>query len=190
MNIINGIRAFFCRRGFLEIDTPLRVPAIAPEQFIFPYLSEGWFLSTSPELQMKRLLSAGYEKIFQICHCFRRDERGRHHNPEFTMLEWYQAGADYKEIIHGTEEMVLELSQITGHSPILNYQGQKIDLSLPWPQVTVREAYLKWAGWDPFTEFDGQRFDDDLVDKVIPHFPKDRPMVILDYPGTLETRRK
>ncbi len=182
MNIINGIRAFFCRRGFLEIDTPLRVPAIAPEQFIVPYLSEGWFLSTSPELQMKRLLSAGYEKIFQICHCFRRDERGRHHNPEFTMLEWYQAGADYKQIIQGTEEMVLELSQITGHGPVLNYQGQKIDLSLPWPQVTVREAYLKWAGWDPFTEFDGQRFDDDLVDKVIPHFPKDRPMVILDYP--------
>ncbi len=180
--VINGIRAFFCQQGFLEIETPLRTPAIAPEQFILPYTSEGWFLSTSPELQMKRLLSAGYEKIFQVCHCFRKDERGRHHNPEFTMLEWYRAGADYEQIIRDTEGLVLDLARRLGHGTALNYQGQRIDLNLPWPRITVQEAYTKWAGWDPLKDFDGQRFDDDLVDKVIPHFPIDRPTVILDYP--------
>jgi lysyl-tRNA synthetase class 2 len=180
--ILNGIRAFFYRQNFIEIDTPIRVPAVAPEQYISPFTSEGWFLSTSPELQMKRLLSAGYEKIFQICHCFRRDERGRHHNPEFTMLEWYRAGADYHQIIRDTEELVVDLASRTGSGNSLVYQGQRIDLTIPWPRITVREAYLKWAGWNPLTEFDGQRFDDDMVDKIIPNFPSGQPTVILDYP--------
>jgi lysyl-tRNA synthetase class 2 len=136
-SILNGIRAFFCRQGFIEIDTPLRVPAVAPEQYISPYTSEGWFLSTSPELQMKRLLSAGYEKIFQICHCFRRDERGRHHNPEFTMLEWYRTGADYRQIIRDTEELIVELAVQTGSGPSMEYQGRKIDLTIPWPRISV-----------------------------------------------------
>ena len=181
-SILNCVRAFFCREGFIEIETPLRVPSIAPEQFINPYLSEGWFLSTSPELQMKRLLSAGYEKIFQICHCFRKDECGRYHNPEFTMLEWYRAGADYRQIIDDTEHLVLDLATRLGDGPVLNYQGRRIDLTLPWPEITVREAYTRWAGWDPLTNFDGLRFDDDMVDKIIPNFPTDRPTIILDYP--------
>jgi elongation factor P--(R)-beta-lysine ligase len=181
-SILEGIRAFFCREGFLEIETPLRIPAIAPEQFIIPYNSEGWFLSTSPELQMKRLLSAGYEKIFQICHCFRKDERGQHHNPEFTMLEWYRAGEDYRKIIQDTEKLVLYLMKRARFRSTLNYQGVKIDLTRPWPRIKVRDAYLKWAGWDPLREFDAEKFDGDMVDKIIPNFPLDRPTIILDYP--------
>ena len=182
-SILDGVRAFFYREGFIEIETPLRVPAVAPEQFITPYTSEGWFLSTSPELQMKRLLSAGYERIFQICHCFRKDECGRQHNPEFTMLEWYRAGAGYLKIIEDTERLVLDLSTrfCTGH--VLNYQGNRIDLTPPWPRVTVSEAYLGWADWDPLRDFDGQRFDDDMVDKIMPRFAAKRPTVILDYPA-------
>jgi len=180
--ILGGIRAFFSGDGFLEVDTPLRVPAIAPEQFIIPYLSEGWFLSTSPELQMKRFLASGYTKIFQICHCFRKDERGRHHNPEFTMLEWYRAGADYRQIIQDTEDLVLFLTHRLGYGSTLNFQGTKIDLTLPWPEITIRDAYLRWAGWDPFLNFDGLKFDDDMVTKIVPNFPIDRPVVIRDYP--------
>jgi elongation factor P--(R)-beta-lysine ligase len=181
--ILDGVRAFFYSEEFLEVETPVRVPAVAPEQFIDPYTSESWFLSTSPELQMKRLLSAGYEKIFQICHCFRRGERGQHHNPEFTMLEWYRARADYAKIIDDTERLVLSLSHYSEFGTALTYQKQKIDLSLPWPEITVREAYTRWAGWDPWVKFDGQRFDDDMVDKVIPRFPPGRPIVIKDYPA-------
>jgi lysyl-tRNA synthetase class 2 len=181
--ILDGIRAFFRREGFVEVETPLRVPAIAPEQFISPFASEGWFLSTSPELQMKRLLSAGYEKIFQICHCFRQDECGQQHNPEFTMLEWYRTGAGYLKIIEDIELLVVDLSGRLGIGPVLNYQGKKVDLTLPWPRIAIREAYLRRAGWDPLVNFDGQRFDDDMVNKVVPHFPADRPIVILDYPA-------
>jgi lysyl-tRNA synthetase class 2 len=181
--IISGVRDFFFKQGFIEIETPLRVPAIAPEQFINPYTSEGWFLSTSPELQMKRLLSAGYQKIFQICHCFRKDERGQHHNPEFTMLEWYRSGANYEQLIKDTEDLVLDLSKRLGNNRFLNYRGKKIDLQKPWPRISVRDAYIKWAGWDPTGNFDGQRFDDDMVNNIIPNFPSEKPIVILDYPS-------
>src|SRR4030067_17824 len=75
------IRAFFKERDFLECEPPIRAPAIAPEEFITPFTSEGWFLAASPELHMKRLLAAGYERIFQFSRCFRKGERGRRHNP-------------------------------------------------------------------------------------------------------------
>ena len=88
--IYQTIRSFFNEQGFLEVDTPVRSPAIAPEKEIIPFESEGWFLCTSPELYMKRLLAAGYDKIYQFSHCFRKGERGNYHNPEFTLLEWYR----------------------------------------------------------------------------------------------------
>ena len=182
-SILNGIRAFFCRRGFIEIETPLRVPAVAPEQFISPFTSEGWFLSTSPELQMKRLLAAGYTSIFQICHCFRKDEHGRQHNPEFTILEWYRAGADYNDIISDTEQLLLELAVNSGGTPYFTYRGKLIDVTPPWPRISVAMAYRRWAGWDPVTTFDGQRFDDDLVERILPHFAPDRPTLLIDYPA-------
>jgi lysyl-tRNA synthetase class 2 len=181
--ILDGIRAFFQRKGFIEVETPLRVPAIAPEQYIAPYMSEGWFLSTSPELQMKRLLSAGYERIYQICHCFRKDECGRQHNPEFTMLEWYRTGANYREIIEDTELLIGDLAVRLGIGSVLKYQGREVDLSQPWPRITVREAYLLWAGWDPLENFDAQKFDDDMIDKVIPNLAPQRPTIVVDYPA-------
>jgi elongation factor P--(R)-beta-lysine ligase len=180
--IVQGIRAFFLQRDFLEVDTPVRTPEIAPEQFILPYSCEGWSLSTSPELLMKRLLAAGYERIFQIAHCFRKEEKGRYHNPEFTLLEWYRAREDYRRIINDTEELVRELAASRGQGECLEYQGKKIDLSLPWPRLSVKDAYLKWAGWDPLANFDSLRFDLDMGGKVIPRFPAGRPTVILDYP--------
>jgi lysyl-tRNA synthetase class 2 len=180
--IIQRIRAFFLYDGFLEVETPIRTPALAPEKFIRPYTSEGWFLSTSPELQMKRLLSAGFQKIFQIAHCFRQDERGKQHNPEFTLLEWYRSEADYGQIIRDTERLVIDLAKTLKGGEFLDYQGKHIDLSLPWPRLTVQEAYVKWAGWDPLKDFDGLRFDLDMAEKVIPGFPSSRPTVILDYP--------
>ena len=107
-------RRFFDERGFLEVETPLRSPAIAPEQEIVPFTSEGWFLATSPELYMKRLLAAGYRNLYQISHSFRKGERGKLHNPEFTMLEWYRAGDDYRTMISDTEQLVLTIASELG----------------------------------------------------------------------------
>jgi lysyl-tRNA synthetase class 2 len=181
--VIQLIRAFFIEQGFLEVETPIRVPVVAPEEHITPVDSEGWFLSTSPELYMKRLLAVGYDKLFQISHCFRKGERGRHHNPEFAMLEWYRTGADYRQIISDTEQLVMAIAGRLGLAPVINYRGREIDLTLPWPRITVREAFVRAAGWDPIAAPDSLRFDTDLCDKVILGFTPSRPTVLLDYPA-------
>jgi elongation factor P--(R)-beta-lysine ligase len=180
--IYDVIRVFFRSEGFLEVETPLLVPTVAPEKYIAPFTVNGWFLSTSPEMHMKRLLAAGYTKIFQICHSFRKSERGQLHNPEFTMLEWYRVGADYMGIIQDTERLVSSLTNKLCSGSTIRYQGKEIALAPPWPRVTVRDAFLRWAGWDPFTRLDEERFEVDLVEKVIPSFDTSRPTVLLDYP--------
>ncbi len=180
--IYDLIRAFFRSEGFLEVETPLLVPTVAPEKYIAPFAVNGWFLSTSPELHMKRLLSAGYTKIFQICHSFRKSERGQLHNPEFTMMEWYRVGVDYKGIIQDTERLVSTLAHKLNHRSTVRYQGNEIDLAHPWTRVTVQDAFLRSAGWDPFNRLDEERFEVDLVEKVIPSFDTGRPTVLLDYP--------
>ena len=180
--IYDLIRAFFRSEGFLEVETPLLVPTVTPEKYITPLTVNGWFLSTSPEMHMKRLLAAGYSKIFQICHCFRKNERGQFHNPEFTMLEWYRVGADYMQIIQDTERLVFTLANNLCSGSTIRYQGKDIELAPPWPRVTVRDAFLRSAGWDPFTRLDEERFEADLVERVIPSFDASCPTVLLDYP--------
>jgi elongation factor P--(R)-beta-lysine ligase len=175
-------RAFFCAHGFLEVETPVRMPAVAPEANITPFTSEGWYLATSPELHMKRMLAAGYPRLFQLSHCFRRGERGRLHNPEFTLLEWYRAGADYLDMVEDTERLVAAVARGMGLGLSITYQGQAIDLTPPWPHLTVREAFTRYAGWDPLARFDPRRFDEDAAVRVLPSLPRERPIVLMDYP--------
>jgi lysyl-tRNA synthetase class 2 len=177
-------RAFFREQGFLEVETPVRAPAVAPEPQIIPFESESWLLTTSPELYMKRMLSAGYDRLFQLSHCFRKGERGRWHNPEFTMLEWYRIGADYRQMVQDIERLVVTLAVKLGLKTI-PYRGQDIDIGLPWPRVTVRDVFLQAAGWDPIADTDSLRFDTDLVTKVLPGFNPKRPTVLLDYPAAM-----
>jgi lysyl-tRNA synthetase class 2 len=181
--IHDSIRAFFRNEGFLEVDTPLLVPTVAPEPYIAPFRADGWFLSTSPEMHMKRLLAGGYGNMFQICHCFRKDERGQLHNPEFTMLEWYRLDADYTQIVQDTERLILHVAASLGLGSTIRYHNNEIDLTPPWPRITVSQAFLDSAGWDPVSHPDTERFDIDLVDRVIPTFPLNRPSVLLDYPA-------
>lgn len=184
--LILGItRRFFDEQGFLEVETPLRSPTIAPEKEIKPFDSEGWFLNTSPELYMKRLLAAGYRNLYQISHSFRKGERGKMHNPEFTMLEWYRAGGDYTAMISDTERLVITIARELGFGETIKYQGKTIDLSSPWGGITVQEAYKQLAGWDPGINPDPVRFDLDMALKVIPHFNAHRPTVIIDYPAPM-----
>ncbi len=178
-------RAFFREQDFLEVETPIRVPGIAPEEYIIPFKSEAWFLSTSPELYMKRMLAAGYERLFQLSHCFRRGEQGRWHNPEFTMLEWYRSGADYTQMVQDIEQLLVTLAGKLGFNTMVKYRGQDIDISLPWPRIIVRDAFLHAAGWDPIAEPDSLRFDTDLVTKVVPSFISSRPTVLMDYPAAM-----
>lgn len=161
-----AMRRFFHERGYLEVETPVRLPAPALETHIDAEPSGDWFLRTSPEFHMKRMLAAGHDRIFQIGPCFRRGERGDLHHPEYTMLEWYRAGADYESIMEETRELLFAACGISGD----------------WLIMNVSDAFLQHAGWDPAREFDAVRFDMDLVDKVEPSLPKDRPVVLKDYP--------
>ena len=179
------IRSFFNEQGFLEVDTPIRSPAIAPEKEIIPFESEGWFLSASPELYMKRLLAAGYDKIYQFSHCFRKGERGNFHNPEFTLLEWYRKGVNYEQMMKDTEQLMITVASRLGMGDTLSYQGKAIDLSLPWERLAVSEAFQKYSGWNPVVNPDLRRFDEDTVLKVIPNLNPHRPTFLVDYPAPM-----
>lgn len=173
--VLNAIRTFFLERGFVEVETPVRLPTPALELNIDAEPAGAAFLRTSPELHMKRLLAAGYDRIFQMGPCFRKGERGDRHHPEYTMLEWYRAKADYLDILHDTEALIgTLLALVPGPSPA----G-----SLPFLRLGVREAFLEHAGWDPLAAYDADRFEHDLVTKVEPALPTDRPVVLMDYPA-------
>jgi len=165
--VLRAIRAFFDARGFTEVETPVRIPAPAPEPHIDCPPSGNWFLRASPELQMKKLLAAGMERIYQIGPCFRAGEKGRRHSPEFTMLEWYRANADYSDIARDAEELLAEVLK-RDHADV--------------QRITVREAYLRWAGWDPVETWDQDRFDFDMATKIEPNLPKE-PLFLTDYPA-------
>ena len=112
--IYRQIRNFFNQRGCLEVDTPLLQPATATdpniESLTLSQNGRSGYLQSSPEFAMKRLLAAGSGSIFQICHAFRGGEQGRLHNPEFSMLEWYRVGYDYRDLMHEIELLISTLS--------------------------------------------------------------------------------
>lgn len=183
--LIQAVRHFFFSRGFVEVDTPVRIPAPALETYINAEPSGTAYLRTSPELHMKRLLAEGMPRLFQIGSCFRRGERGGRHQPEFTMLEWYRADADYLDILADTKALITELATTLLGRSSLTYQGQVIELAPLWHCLSVREAFLQYAGWDVLAEFDADRFDLDLVEKVEPALPTDAPIILKDYPAQL-----
>jgi len=183
--IFQAIRAFFLDRGYLEVDTPVRVPTQAPEEHIDAEPSGNWFLQTSPELCMKRLLAAGYSRLFQLCRCFRKAERGRRHLPEFTLLEWYTAGDDYAAMMKQTEELIVSVSRSVAGGQTIEYLGQTIDLRPPWERLPVRDAFKRYAGADADRAVEENRFDQWMVDRIEPDLPKNRPVFLVDYPAAL-----
>ena len=172
-------------RGFLEVETPIRMPEIAPEQYISPFDSEGWFLCTSPELHMKRLLASGYDNLFQITRCFRKGETGKQHNPEFSMLEWYRIGGSYRDMITDTEEMITAIYQGLGIGPVIQFLGKNVDLSPPWTRMSIQNIFRKTASWDPIATPDPERFDVDLTTKIMPSLDFMHPIVLEYYPASM-----
>jgi len=183
--MLSLIRRFFCERGYLEVETPALTANPIPEAFIEPIATERGFLLPSPELYMKPLLAAGYGDIFQICHAYRRGEKGAQHREEFTLLEYYRVGANYLRLAAETEALIVSLAEALSGSARFKYQGQMIDLSLPWPRLSVREAFLTACGWDPVaTTDDPGRFDFELATRVAPMRP-DRPIILYDFPAKM-----
>ncbi|MCX5852602.1 MAG: EF-P lysine aminoacylase EpmA [Deltaproteobacteria bacterium] len=190
--VIQAIRRFFDERGYIEVETPLRVPTLAPESHIDAVPSDGWFLHTSPELCMKRLLAAGFDKIFQISKCFRSGECGRLHVPEFTLLEWYRTGADYVSLMDECEEMVTFTAEALGLGRKLDYRGVSVDFARPWERIAVSDAFLRYAGISAEEAILNDRFDELMVTAIEPHLGCGKPSFLFDYPVALGSlaRRK
>jgi elongation factor P--(R)-beta-lysine ligase len=177
--IFNRVRSFFAEKGYLEVETPFRIPAPAPEANIDAIASAGWFLQTSPELCMKRMLAAGYQRIFQICRCWREGERGVRHLSEFTMLEWYRAGADYLALMDETEALICAAAAKSR----IGYRGMTIDLAPPWQRISVADAFRRYAGISLEDALAEGLFDEMMVERIEPRLGMDKPTFIYDYPA-------
>ena len=182
--IIQSIRTFFISRGYLEVETPLIIPAPAPEANIDAIKTEKDFLQTSPELCMKRLLSAGYDQIFQICKCFRNAERGHLHLPEFTMLEWYRAEADYFDLMDECQNMIKHVVNELGMGEIIEYQDIPINISGEWDRFTVKEAFKKFTATTSEKAINSGEFDEILVSEIEPALNNGKPVFLYNYPAS------
>jgi len=186
---IQSIRQFFIHHDFLEVETPLRIPSPAPEEHIEAIRSENWFLQTSPELCMKRLLAAGYPRIFQISKCFRAAERGDRHLPEFTMLEWYVTGFDYQLLMDQCQRLIQTVAAELEFSSIQT-RNTKIAISLPWEKITVAEAFARYSPVSMNEALQRGIFDENLVEHVEPHLGIEKPTFLHDYPAQLASLAK
>jgi lysyl-tRNA synthetase class 2 len=210
--IFGGIRAFFDARGYLEVDTPALQVAPCMEAHIQAFRTElvgadrqsmrTMYLHTSPEFAMKKLLVAGLPKIYQLAKVFRNAEGSSWHSPEFTMLEWYQRGMDYKDMMEETAALLRHILE----KPV-TAQGLDCDISLPWERITVVDALRIYANINisghlgdlAHLRAGAQRIGvyvsphDDwenallkiLMEKVEPRLGSPAPSIIYDYPVSM-----
>ena len=181
--IIQAVRDYFTSRNFLEVETPLLIPAPAPEPFIIAQTAGDGYLQTSPELCMKRLMAAGYPKLFQICKCFRKGERGKRHLEEFSMLEWYEARADYRDLMRHCEALFRCIGDRLGTNGRLHYKNRQIDLSLPWERMSVGAAFDRYAPMTMEAALASDQFDEMIAFEIEPQLGNHSPVFLYDYPA-------
>jgi len=181
--LLRQIREFFVGKGYMEVETPHRIPTPAPESHIDAVPSDTWFLHTSPEICMKRMMAAGYEKIFQICRCWRERERGNLHLPEFTLLEWYRAGGDYHSLMEECERLIQSIVRSIGLGQKIVFRGREIDLSEPWERISVKEAFYGYAQTSVMEALERNLFDEIMVQDIEPKLGLEKPTFIYDYPA-------
>jgi lysyl-tRNA synthetase class 2 len=151
--LVRGIRRFLDERGFLEVETPMMHP-IAGGAMARPFVTHhnaldlDLFLRIAPELYLKRLLVGGIPRVYEINRNFRNEGISTQHNPEFTMLEFYWAYVDYRDLLDLTEELFVELAEEIHGKPELVWGGEILDLRRPWKRSTMRDAIVEIGGVD------------------------------------------
>ncbi len=147
--LIQHIRNFFNERRFLEVETPMMQPipgGATARPFITHHnaLNMPLYLRVAPELYLKRLVVGGFERVYEINRNFRNEGVSTRHNPEFTMLEFYQAYADYHDLMDLTEVLLRELAESVKGDTVFTYQDEEVDFGSPFKRVTVRDAILEY----------------------------------------------
>lgn len=206
--VVSAIRRFMEDRGFIEAETPVLVP-VAAGAMAAPFvtrhnaLDRQLFLRIATELNLKKLLVGGFEKVFEIGRIFRNEGIDAAHNPEFTTMESYEAYASYEDVMEMVESLVHHLAVLTRGQSTVTYDGQEIDLTPPWQRLPLIDAIREWSEIDLLSEemrtADGLRAamrqrgltpaEDSswpqLVDKLIGDLVEPRlvqPTFLLDYP--------
>ena len=151
--IVRYIREFLTDRGYLEVETPMLQSVYggaAARPFITHHntLDMDLYLRIAPELYLKRLIVAGLERVFEINRNFRNEGISTQHNPEFTMLEFYEAYATYEDLMDLTEELICGLVEKLHGTLVIEYQGVKLDFTRPWKRISVKEAVIEYGGAD------------------------------------------
>lgn len=151
--MMSAIRKWYTDHGFLEVETPVLQPLYGganakPFTTHFNALDMTMYLRIAPELYLKRLLVGGYERIFEITRNFRNEGMDTRHNPEFTAIETYQAYGDIEDVINQTEQIVAACAMASYGSMKFTYEDTEIDVTPPWPRLTMAEAVKKYTGED------------------------------------------
>ncbi len=151
--IVSALRRFLDQRGFLEVETPILQPiygGAAARPFVTHHnaLDQDLYLRIADELYLKRLIIGGYERVYEIGKDFRNEGVSHKHNPEFTQLEFYQAYADYHDVMEMAEQMVSYVAREVLDTTRITYQGKKMDLAPPWPRRSLRQAIKDETGID------------------------------------------
>lgn len=204
--IVRALRDYLDGEGFLEVETPILQPiygGAAAQPFVTHHnqLHQDLYLRISFELYLKRLIVGGFPAVYEIGRDFRNEGVSFKHNPEFTQLEFYEAYADYADVMRRTEEMVAYVAETVLGTTTINWQGQEIDFTPPWPRIPLREAILDESDID-YAQFpDAESLGDEmrrlgmdakpgtpwgkLVDNLLSHFVEPKliqPTFLIDYP--------
>lgn len=216
-----AIRQFFEAERFLEIETPLLIAHPPAESYLDVFQTAlldrqrrptPAYLSTSPEVPLKKLLVAGLGNCYSLTKSFRNMEtQSQLHNPEFTILEWYRVGVNYDAIMADCEALVLHIAAHLGLGTSLSYQGKRIDLAAPWTRLTVAAAFRQYAAvdFDVFLEEDQARkiaaakgyqvaphntweelYNQIFLNEVEPHLGQEKPVILCEFPGSMAALSK
>lgn len=214
--VIKAIRKFFDEREFHEVETPLLIAHPPAESYLDVFQTTLFdrhrhpataYVSTSPEVPLKKLMVAGLGNCYSLTKSFRNMEtQSKLHNPEFTILEWYRIGADYKAIMKDCEALLLSINRLINNGSSLVYQGKPINLTSPWERLTVAEAFQKWAhvNFDEFFDLETARtivkkkgyqvhakntweelYDQIFLNEVEPHLGHGKPTILYEFPGVM-----
>jgi lysyl-tRNA synthetase class 2 len=151
--VLSAMRAGLDARGFVEVETPVLQPlyggaSARPFATTHKLYEQTLYLRISDELYLKRLVVGGIDRVYEIAHNFRNEGVSRKHNPEFTMMECYQAYADYRDMMSLVESLVAEIAQRVLGTTQVEHRGEKLDLAAPWPRLTMRDAIAEASGID------------------------------------------